>query len=157
MILLLHLSTCEKRDEESHLSRELIDQIFGLRRNHILAGNILPLSAHMGNLRARPHSNSRYSALFMLRARVWQQFGWPIPGSPVPPGPAAFSEIRSVGLGIPTQAPAEADLQLDLGADDMSIFDAWSDFSAGPPLDTEDNGWEDWLSLSANLAADTSM
>lgn len=157
MILLLHLSTCEKRDEEGIQSRELVNQTFGLRRSRILGGDILPLGAHMGNIRARPHSNSRYSALFMLRSRVWQKFGWPIPDSQVLTGLEAYSEIYSMDFEMNPLAHAEVDPQYDLGGDDMSILDAWNDVSAGPPLTTEDIDWEDWLSLSASLAADTSV
>jgi hypothetical protein len=58
---------------------------------------------------------------------------------------------------MPAVAHTEADLQDDLGGDDMSIFGAWNDVSAGLPLNTEDIDWEDWMSLSASLAADTSV
>jgi hypothetical protein len=155
MILLLHLSTCEKRDEEGIKSRELVDQTFGLRRNRILSGIILPLGAHMGNIRARPHSNSRYSALLMLRTRVWQKFGWPIPDVQVSIGLDATSETHGTDSGMPPLAHAEAGPQFDLGIDDLSSFDAWNDFSAGPISNTEEIDWEQWLSVSVNLAADT--
>jgi hypothetical protein len=81
MILLLHLSTCAQRDEEANLSRNFIDQVFDLRRNRILSGTFVPLGAMMENTRANPHSNPRYSALNILRTRVWQKFGWPIPNA----------------------------------------------------------------------------
>jgi len=138
MILLLHLSTCAQWDEEARLSRNLIDQVFDLRRNRILSGTIVPLGAKMGNIRTHLNSNPRYSTLNILRTRVWQKFGWPI--SDAYGQRELSSEMETVETGR----------QCESGPNDFSVSDAWNAFSADPPSNVSDLEWEDWTSFLAS-------
>lgn len=101
-----------------------------------MSGTIVPLGSKMGNIRANSHSNPRYSALNMLKSRVWQKFGWDIHQPPDP-----FLELQASDAG------------LDLGPDDLSLFGALKDF-ASPVLDNAEmeEWWMDWESFDARLS-----
>jgi hypothetical protein len=80
MILLLHLSGCSQLDEESILSRDLVDRVFKLRVDRKVNGAQVRELPLIRGVRKVKRSNPRYNILWTLRVRLWHKFGWSITG-----------------------------------------------------------------------------
>ncbi|KAE8441557.1 hypothetical protein EG329_004676 [Mollisiaceae sp. DMI_Dod_QoI] len=76
IILLMHLSTCTNVCSEESLSRSLLDDVFELRVSRILAGTVVAEKAMIHGEQRPQRSNTRYSMLVELRAKVWKKLGW---------------------------------------------------------------------------------
>ena len=82
IILLMHLNSCSRLEEETDLGQDLVNQVFSVRFEHMITWSDIPVRAIMleeerpGNT---PMSNPRYKVLWDLRRKVWQKLGWSWP------------------------------------------------------------------------------
>lgn len=148
----MHLDGCEQQDEESKLSRNLIDQVFDLRISRILSGKYdASTSTRLtaGHCNCLRQYNSRYRALTTLKRRVWQKFRWATPN----PNNAQGSVVEdAVDMGYPTDASVGLMPVHDHGPDGDSMSALWDDFAAAAPLEIPN--WDDWESLTAGFFTD---
>ena len=166
----MHLSTCPSIAEEEALSRNLIEDIFCMRVNHILNGELLPPNMRVGPDPASHRANPRHLIMINLRERVWKKVGWDDDGKGVDPwGVRHAEDTENSCLGTDKERAIDVDetqeddsepmtgLQLPevidgrYNVDDSTGLEELDNLLAGDPLDMFQ--WDEWESLTSEFFA----
>ncbi|TAQ86408.1 hypothetical protein B7494_g5259 [Chlorociboria aeruginascens] len=135
LICLMHLSSCPNLSSDVR-TRELIDQIFQIRINHIKSGSII---SEKSMLRINPHSdeapgsNARYHALIILYNKVWAKNGWAV-GCGVRPSPGIDigSGVAEGIAGAHWEGLDDNNTHLNhISEDDSLQWEEWENIAAG--------------------------
>lgn len=145
----MHLSGCSELDEESRLSQDLVDQVFGLRVNHMLRYSHVSIKAVMtGHERDETSQkyNARYRMLWKLRKRVWHKVGWPIPSHESTQDHVPADRPRqAMTYEATVRAASESVGQHPDGTDKNTV----DDFLNSDPMDLLQ--WDEWESITAGF------
>ena len=149
MILLVHLSGCTQIEEESHISQDLLNQIFNLRISRILSGAIVPTRAMMMSPQ-QLRSNPRYRILRGFRRRVWNKLGWPTPSR------YGISDSRPADTGV-MDTTEDGPMQIEPGelfegSDEHAESATMAEIDpllSSDPMDLLQ--WDEWESLASGL------
>ena len=151
----MHLNTCLHVNEESRLSKDLVDEIFRLRANRMLSRNHVPpgvMTTQEDTGVASQKSNSRYRLLWNLRNRVWQKLGWPILSyEPVQKENRVDAINQETSNDAqPVQISGLHSLNLDGHQDDSMTATLDNILSSGDPTDLLQ--WDEWITFSADAS-----
>jgi hypothetical protein len=148
----MHLDGCIHPNEESDLSRDIIDQVFSLRTSRILNGIYgadTSSGVAIGYCNCFRQYNSRYRALTSLKRRVWQRFGWTAPPPVYGLQDPKDRSSRTEGLSETEDSPI-FDTLIPIHnheIEDGSIASLWDGFAATASDNILD--WDEWDSLLA--------